>query len=234
LEFFPDGALKLPASATNACSALLRFSPFRSPLPAQNAGRETRPPAAADQRAAAMEFFPDGAFVRLQSRVRRRYLHADEDGRGVSLSPVRASLNSAWRVHRVVRNDVPFVLLYGAAYGRYLTASNEPAPFGHREKLVVQGVYDHPAVSAVLWTAVEAEQGGGYVLLRHISDRPLRANGRHLSWNNGVTVDHPDSQSTMTHWVVEAIPLLPGAPSLQPQVHTVSSRHHTSPWFCLH
>jgi hypothetical protein len=27
-----------------------------------------------------MEFFPDGTFVRLQSRVRRKYLHADEDG----------------------------------------------------------------------------------------------------------------------------------------------------------
>jgi hypothetical protein len=175
-----------------------------------------------------MEFFPDGAFVRLQSRVRRRYLHADEDGRGVSLSPVRASLNSAWRVHRVVRNDVPLVLLYGAAYGRYLTASNEPGPFGHRGKLVVQGVYDHLAVSAVLWTAVEAEQGGGYVLLRHITDRLLRANGRHLSWNNVVTVDQPDNQSTMTHWVVEAIPLLQMMPSLQHQIHNVSSPSHLS------
>jgi hypothetical protein len=42
--------------------------------PAQSAGRETKQPAAA------MEFFPDGTFVRLQSRVRRKYLHADEDG----------------------------------------------------------------------------------------------------------------------------------------------------------
>jgi hypothetical protein len=107
-------------------------------------------------------------------------------------------------VHRVVRNDVPFVLLYGAAYCRYLTASNEASPFGHRGKLVVQGVYDHPAVSAVIWTAVEAEDEG-YVLLRHISDR-----------------------LTMTHWVVEAIPLLQMMPSLQHQVHNVSSPSHLS------
>jgi hypothetical protein len=31
-----------------------------------------------------MEFFHDGQYVKLRSRVRGTYLHADEDGHGVS------------------------------------------------------------------------------------------------------------------------------------------------------
>ena len=34
-----------------------------------------------------MELFPDGIHVRLRSRVHGTYLHADEDGVGVSLRP---------------------------------------------------------------------------------------------------------------------------------------------------
>jgi hypothetical protein len=184
-----------------------------------------------------MERFPDGAHVRLRSRVRGRYLHADEDGTGVFLSPVRASLNAAWRVHRVVRDGVPFVLLHGAAYGSYLAATDDPAPPDHHGQRVVQGVYDHPEEDAVAWTVVEAEGGdGGDVLLRHVSDRLLRANGRHRTWNNGVSVDHPDNRSTMMHWVVEPLQLRPEPPFLPtpPQIPDVSELAITSLWCCLH
>ncbi|CAL5071639.1 unnamed protein product [Urochloa decumbens] len=145
------------------------------------------------------QFFPDGAHVRLVSRVRRKYLHAATDGIGVFLSPERASFNAAWRVHRVVRNGVPLVLLHGAAYGRYLAASDD-----HR---VVQGVYDDLEADDVMWTAVEAA-GDHLVLLRHVSGRFLRANG---SWKKGVTVEYRDNPSTMMHWEVE---------SLKPQLQT--------------
>ncbi|RLN13467.1 hypothetical protein C2845_PM09G03650 [Panicum miliaceum] len=52
-----------------------------------------------------MEFFGDGAHVRLRNRMHGAYLHADEDGAHVSLSPRRASLNTAWRVHRAAYDD---------------------------------------------------------------------------------------------------------------------------------
>ncbi|KAF8698155.1 hypothetical protein HU200_035670 [Digitaria exilis] len=51
-------------------------------------------------------------------RARGMYLHADEDGAGVSLSPRRDSLNAAWLVHLVQVGGMGFVLLCGAAYGR--------------------------------------------------------------------------------------------------------------------
>jgi hypothetical protein len=140
---------------------------------------------------------------------------------GVFLSPVRASLYAVWRVHRVVRNDVPFVLLHCAAFGRYLAATDEPAPPGHRGQLVVQGMYDHPDENDVVWTVDEAEGGYG-VLLHHVSGRLLRANGRRRTWNNGVSVDHPGNRSTMMHWVVEPLQLRQQAPFLLPHVSSPS------------
>jgi hypothetical protein len=162
-----------------------------------------------------MEQFPDGMHVRLRNRVRGMYLHADEDWVGVSLSPQRASLNTAWRVHRINHDGGSCVLLYGAAYGRYLAATNEPAPFGHRGKVVVQGLYEDYEETAVVWKAVGAGDGA-HVILRHISYSLLRANGKHFTWNNDVSVEHPDNQSKMMHWAVEAIPPLPTPPTLHP------------------
>lgn len=46
-----------------------------------------------------MEQFHDRDHVRLRSRVHGTYLHADEDGRGVSLQPTGASLTAVWTVH---------------------------------------------------------------------------------------------------------------------------------------
>ena len=42
-----------------------------------------------------MDQFQDGSHVRLQSRVYDTFLYVDEDGRGISLDPHRASLNTA-------------------------------------------------------------------------------------------------------------------------------------------
>ncbi|KAF8759378.1 hypothetical protein HU200_010421 [Digitaria exilis] len=167
-----------------------------------------------------MEQFPDGGHVRLRSRVRRKYLHAATDGIGVFLSPERASFNAAWRVHRVVRNGVPLVLLHGAAYGRYLAASEDPAPPDDRRR-VVQGVYDDLEANDVMWTAVEAGDGDHHVvLLRHVSGRFLRANGRRKTC---VTIDHRDNPSTMMHWEVETLKLRLEKPDILPPVPRVSS-----------
>ncbi|CAN6356072.1 unnamed protein product [Urochloa humidicola] len=68
-----------------------------------------------------MQQFPEGAHVRLRSRVHGEYLHADEDGVWVSLRR-RRSVCAAWRVERVLLDGATCVLLHSAAYGRYLAA----------------------------------------------------------------------------------------------------------------
>jgi hypothetical protein len=212
------------------CSALLRFSPFLTPPPAQSAGGETNPPAAADQRAPAMEFFPDGAFVRLQSRVHRTYLRADEDGVSLIMSPERASLHAAWRVHQIVRNDTPYVLLYNAAYGRYLAATNQRAPFGLSGQRAVQGFYDEQD-SPVVWVPdrvvhhTAGEDRDRMVLMQLVPDnRLLRCNGKYFRRARyGVSVDSFFSRSKMMHWVVEIIPPLPAVPIFPPPKKTPAS-----------
>ncbi|KAI4970597.1 hypothetical protein ZWY2020_001511 [Hordeum vulgare] len=166
-----------------------------------------------------MEQFHHGHHVRLRSRVRGAYLHADEDGHGVSLHRRRDSMNVAWAVH--LRQGPPhaqYMHLHSAAYGRYLAATTVPAPLGHRGLRVEQRNYNHPEVTAILWLAIRSESGDE-VLLRHFDRGYLRANGRYLPWNNGASVDDADvndtgNLSTMTHWVVEPIPAREAMPPL--------------------
>ncbi|OEL21535.1 hypothetical protein BAE44_0017445, partial [Dichanthelium oligosanthes] len=61
-----------------------------------------------------------------------------------------ASLNAAWRVQRVARYSGTYVLLQGAAYGRYLALSPEQVPPDHR---AVQSDYDEPGMVAIMWKA---------------------------------------------------------------------------------
>ncbi|OEL27291.1 hypothetical protein BAE44_0011690, partial [Dichanthelium oligosanthes] len=169
-----------------------------------------------------MDHFPDGIHVRLRSRERREYLYADEDGVGVSLLPRRASLNAAWRVHLLQRDgDIDYVLLHGAAYGRYLALSPDlAAPPGHRGRRAVQRDYDEADMRAVMWRPVGAGDDSDDVVLRHHGFvRSLRANGRYRRWHTGVTVDddignNSGERSTMMHWTVEEIPPRPAPPPL--------------------
>uniref|UniRef100_A0ACD5ZVS0 Uncharacterized protein n=2 Tax=Avena sativa TaxID=4498 RepID=A0ACD5ZVS0_AVESA len=79
-----------------------------------------------------MDQFHDRQHVWLRSRVRGTYLHADDDGVGVSLSRSRASMNAAWAVHLYLDDrdgrNIQYVLLHSAAYGRYLAATDASAP----------------------------------------------------------------------------------------------------------
>ncbi|XP_062229987.1 uncharacterized protein LOC133927529 [Phragmites australis] len=173
-----------------------------------------------------MEFFPDGIHVRLRNRVHGMYLHADELWVGISLSPRRASVNAAWQMHRVVRDGTTYVLLHSAAYGRYLAVSPHQSPPGHRGHCAIQRSYDVPEQDDVIWEAVRAGDGDDHVLVRHVSNRFLRANGWYRPWYTGVTVDNYDNLSfTMMHWMVEAIPPETGAAS-----PSTSNSDHSQDW----
>ncbi|KAE8803438.1 hypothetical protein D1007_20666 [Hordeum vulgare] len=95
-----------------------------------------------------MEQFHHGQPVRLRSREIGTYLHAEEDGCGVCLHHRRASMNATWAVHVYQppppppRSQVPYLLLHSAAYGRYLAATDGPAPVGHPGFRVEQCSYN--------------------------------------------------------------------------------------------
>jgi len=138
----------------------------------------------------AMDLFPDGAFVRLRNRARQTYLHADDDGEGVSLRPHGRvfSLNAVWRVHRVLIEGDTFVLIQGAAYGRYLAIAPGREPSGYRGSRAVQRDYVEANVGAVTWRPFRMVDDERYISLRHDFDRNLRANGRYRIWHTAVTV----------------------------------------------
>ncbi|KAM3207622.1 hypothetical protein ACQJBY_062711 [Aegilops geniculata] len=162
-----------------------------------------------------MEQFHDGHHVRLRSRQLGTYLHADDNGIGVSLHHRRASMNAAWAVH--LHHDETweddYLLLYSAAYGRYLAAKDAPAPGGGRR--VVQRKYDHPEFEAMFWYAALSESGEE-VCLHHFHGGSLRANTRYPypRWNIGVSVHDTGNVTTTMHWVVEHIPSREGMPPL--------------------
>jgi hypothetical protein len=166
-----------------------------------------------------MELFPDEAHVRLRSRVHGTYLNAEEDGVGMGLRRLGASLNQAWAVHRLDRGGTTYVLLLGAAYGRYLAfVRDNDAPPGQGNNAshdcrFVQRVYDAPGQEDVLFEVAWAEDGSGDVLMRHCT----------FGW-----VHNPDNPTRMS-WVVEAIPPLEDPPEL-PNVIPVS---HPSPSACI-
>ncbi|CAN6172634.1 unnamed protein product [Urochloa humidicola] len=154
-----------------------------------------------------MELFLDGWCVRLLSRQHGTYLHAAEDGVGVSMRPERASLNAAWMVERRQRGGTEYTLLRGAAYGRYL--SFEPAQPGLLRRVVVQRAYNDPEQEDVLWEVTRArdKEKGGDVFIRP---------GRQPHWYLGVAVGNDDDPTPSTYWMVDLLiprlqpPALPG------------------------
>ncbi|KAF8733119.1 hypothetical protein HU200_015489 [Digitaria exilis] len=105
----------------------------------------------------------------------RVYLHADEDGERVSLRPHRASLNTAWRVHRVRQAGDDYVLLQSAAYGRYLATSPHQVSLAYAGHAAIQVAYDAPEQDDVVWEAVRVADDTDDVLMLRVSNRVLRA-----------------------------------------------------------
>jgi hypothetical protein len=165
-----------------------------------------------------MEFFPDGGFVRLQSRQNRKYIHADGDWVGVTLRPLGRvpSLEAVWRVeHWVSHRGRVFVLLQNAAYGRYLSLSVHPARPRRLSRRVIQRDFDDPnLVDAFLWRwrAQRVDPDQDYVRLRQFNFH-LRADGRYLTWNwkTRVTGDlvRRRTLTTMMQWTVHAVAATP-------------------------
>ncbi|CAM0877086.1 unnamed protein product [Alopecurus aequalis] len=141
-------------------------------------------------------------------------------GWGISVDGSRASLNTAWAVH-VYHGPLQcrgqghgmYLLLHSAAYGRYLAATDRPAPRGHCGFRVVQRNYDQQQLEAVMWQ-VTGVGAANALLLRNVGGCYLRANGKFCWWNNGVTVDQFENLSTMMHWIVEPIPPRDGMPAI--------------------
>ncbi|WVZ67669.1 hypothetical protein U9M48_016716 [Paspalum notatum var. saurae] len=162
-----------------------------------------------------MEFFPDRAHVRLRSCVRGGgYIDAEQDGLRVSMVRQRGLLTTVWKVHRVVRDGDDYVLLYGAAFGRYLASSP-----GRRR--VVQCNYNSEDQDNVLWVPIRAEDGRDEVLIRH---------GTHRTRYLDVTGDGDDVDES-TRWNWEVLPVGPRPePPLFPPPRAVSSSPPPSPW----
>uniref|UniRef100_A0ACD5W6A3 Uncharacterized protein n=1 Tax=Avena sativa TaxID=4498 RepID=A0ACD5W6A3_AVESA len=223
----PSASPLLPLAGAPTSPSRLLFSPSPDlphlPLSASLYPAQ-RPPSLlspAVQRQRAMDQFHDRQHVWLRSRKRGRYLHADDDGVGVSLCKSRASMNAAWAVHLYLddRDGIQYVLLQSAAYGRYLAGTDTSAPLGRCGFRVEQRNYDQtPQADAIRWQAVRAGLGvhRDDIMLRHVGThfRYLRANGKFLRWIHRVTVDEYFNISSMMQWVVE--PILPrqGMPRL--------------------
>jgi hypothetical protein len=160
-----------------------------------------------------MDLFPDEQYVRLRNRGRRgMYLHANEDGWNVYLNRERASLHAAWRVQQFHHAGDYYVLLQSAAYGHYLAVQPEPASRGHVGHRVVQGAYHIRNPNNLTWRPVRVELGTYDVvcLRNYVNNRLLRANGKICGWRDEVYADDDGhNRSTMTRWVVEAIPPRP-------------------------
>jgi hypothetical protein len=196
-----------------------------------------------------MELFPDGGFVRLQSRGNRnKYVHADGDWFGVSLRPLGTvtPLEAVWRVeHLPVNQEAIFLLLQNAAYGRYLSFSPFKAQPGHRGRRAVQADRNEPpnhVLNAYLWwwRAERVDPNQDYVRLRYADSHfLLRANGRHLTWNTGVTVARNRRRrlTTMMQWTVHLVPASPvplPLPVAPPQPLQVRGFAILSPSLALH
>jgi hypothetical protein len=143
-----------------------------------------------------MDLFPDRAHVRLRSPVDGTYIHADEDGWSVSLSPNRGSLNTAWAVHLFQHVGVDYVLLHSAAYGRYLALWPQPSPEDQLAHGLVQRVYETHVQSDIMWVVLLAGDGNHGVRLRHAVDPAFE----------------------LLSWTVELIPPRPLPPHLPMQI----------------
>lgn len=173
--------------------------------------------------AAAMDLFPDGAHVRLRSGTRDResgiqmLLCADLDWEGIYAIPVQGTfasqgtvLSTVWRVRHRMMNGDNFLLLQGAAFGRYLAVSSSPPPPPLRGRAAVQRTFDNShGVEALLWRPLRVHGHSKQIRLHHFRGH-LQANRRSSTYMVTVNPSFTDTHRRMTRWVVEAVALVPG------------------------
>ncbi|WVZ60310.1 hypothetical protein U9M48_010354 [Paspalum notatum var. saurae] len=174
---------------------------------------------------AAIAPFEDGQYVRLRNRGRGGYLFANETGRGVSVDSRRGMVNTAWAVQILQTARTAHVLLRGA-YGRYLSATRNPAHPGLVGYYTLQCIFEFSDDHHILWSVAKGMRGS-VVLLQGTGTgaRALRANGRYQRWNADVTVGPVDmnSISSMMEWEVQIIPLtVERPPPYHPRSHNAA------------
>nr|CAB3469777.1 unnamed protein product [Digitaria exilis] len=172
----PAAATASTLDANHAVHASPLHNERLSSLPARTRLPRHRSPPPSEAAPAA----GDGASPQRDARAAaephaRVYLHADEDGERVSLRPHRASLNTAWRVHRVRQAGDDYVLLQSAAYGRYLATSPHQVSLAYAGHAAIQVAYDAPEQDDVVWEAVRVADDTDDVLMLRVSNRVLRA-----------------------------------------------------------
>ncbi|OEL27094.1 hypothetical protein BAE44_0011889 [Dichanthelium oligosanthes] len=143
-----------------------------------------------------MEAAQGVGFVRLQSCVRRgRYLAAEENGTGVCLrAGHRAASNIVWTVKAAAGADGEAGVLLRGAYGHYLVASNLPAATGPPGAVIAQQsaiADDSSPPRTFLWQFVRKD---GSFVVRNLTGRFLRANGKYLRWRRSATVACDDGR----------------------------------------
>ena len=140
--------------------------------------------------------------MRLRSRERGTYLHADEDRHGVSLRGRGESMNATWVV-RIYRggDGAVYLFLHSATCGRYLAATDAPASHGHCGFRAEQRDYDRREVKAIMWQAFWANAGNN-VLLRTVAGRYLRASPSPPAMSVAFSPPSPARSTTRGSWTI--------------------------------
>jgi hypothetical protein len=76
-----------------------------------------------------MELFQNAYYVRLQSMVHSKYIHAAEDGRTVRLDALQTSHNAVWAVERRQFAGIEYVLCAALMVGTSGPPTSSPACF---------------------------------------------------------------------------------------------------------
>ncbi|XP_021304827.1 uncharacterized protein LOC110430925 [Sorghum bicolor] len=151
-----------------------------------------------DLAAVGMNLFPDGAFVQLElARGGGRYLCAYPDSMAVCLLPLgRVPFEATvWRVHLCRREQgIAFLMLQGAAYGRYFGGVSVSQHIWHAS----QCSYDGEDAHEIMWEPMPVRRGL-HILLHNVRY------GRLLPTSHRVS---------MMHWKVHLVPASPTPPAL--------------------
>ncbi|KAL6624358.1 hypothetical protein ACP70R_031679 [Stipagrostis hirtigluma subsp. patula] len=175
-----------------------------------------------------MEAFDGVVFVRLRSYVRRsQYLAADVDGINVCLTSQRGTYNTVWAVHRGASPDGDACVLLRSAYGRYLFTTGEPARLGpsHGFFAIQNNLVYNPTRPGFLWQPLRRRSS---IVLRNVTGRFLRANGRYCRWLRLATVAL-DNGSNMMRWIVEKVPVAMTRPDSIDPIRQLVHRSHPLP-----